>query len=91
MRIGIIGCGYWGPNLIRNFNALDDVHVTAAGDIRRERLEFISKQYPAIRVFTTEPNEILHSPAIDAVVIATPVSTHFCSEWRRYLTASTSL
>ncbi len=77
MKIGVIGCGYWGPNLIRNFNALDDVKVTAVCDFRKERLEFVSKQYPAIVMLTMEPDKILRSPDIDAVVISTPVSTHF--------------
>jgi len=77
MKIGVIGCGYWGPNLIRNFNALDDVEVVAVCDVRKERLEFISKQYPAIRVLTIQPEKILTSPAVDAVIISTPVSTHF--------------
>lgn len=77
MKVGVIGCGYWGPNLIRNFNALDGVQVHSVCDTRTERLKFISKQYPAIGLLTTAANEILHSPDVDAVVIATPVSTHF--------------
>ena len=77
MQIGVIGCGYWGPNLIRNFNALDNVSVVAVSDLRPERLEFISKQFPSIKKLTQDANEILHDTAIDAVVIATPVSTHF--------------
>ena len=77
MKIGVIGCGYWGPNLIRNFNALDDVQVAAVCDVRKERLEFVSKQYPAIKILTSEADQILRSPDIDAVAIATPVSTHF--------------
>jgi len=77
MRIGVIGCGYWGPNLVRNFSALGNVDVTAVCDVRGERLEFISKQYPAITLLTTDESEILRSPDIDAVVVATPVSMHF--------------
>ncbi len=77
MNIGVIGCGYWGPNLIRNFNAMDNTTVVAVADKRKERLEFISKQFPSIKTLTTEANEILQSPKIDAIVIATPVSTHF--------------
>jgi len=48
MNIGIIGAGYWGPNLIRNFSAMDDVAVTAVADLRPERLDFIRRRYPAI-------------------------------------------
>jgi len=77
MNIGIIGIGYWGPNLVRNFAALDDVNVTAVCDFRKERLESIRKQFPAIKLFTTDANEIIKSPDIDAVAVVTPVSTHF--------------
>ncbi len=77
MKIGVIGCGYWGPNLIRNFNLLDDVEVVAVSDLREERLGFIRKLYPNIKVVSADCNDILHNKEIDAVVIATPVSTHF--------------
>jgi len=70
MNIGIIGCGYWGPNLVRNFNALDDVTVAAVSDVRKERLEYIGRQFPAVGVLTTDAGDILRSPNIDAVVIA---------------------
>jgi len=77
MNIGIIGCGYWGPNLVRNFNALKDVNVVGVSDLRPERLEFISRLYPHLKVVSKECNDILHNNDIDAVVISTPVSTHF--------------
>ncbi len=77
MKVGVIGCGYWGPNLVRNFNALDDVDVAAVCDVRPERLDFISRLYPTIKILTADANDILHSSEIDAVVIATPVSMHF--------------
>ncbi len=77
MNIGIIGCGYWGPNLVRNFNALDDVTVAAVSDLREERLKFLSRLYPNIKLLTKNADDILHNKKIDAVVIATPVSTHF--------------
>jgi len=77
MKLGVIGCGYWGPNLVRNFNALESVDVLAVCDAREERLKFISTQFPAIKILTKDANDILRSPDIDAVVIATPVSTHF--------------
>jgi predicted dehydrogenase len=77
IKIGIIGCGYWGPNLIRNFNALDNVEVAAVSDLRQERLDFVRKQYPAISLLTQNEKEIIRSPEIDAIVVATPVSTHF--------------
>ena len=77
MNIGVVGCGYWGPNLIRNFSALDNVRVTAVSDKRKERLDFVARQFPAIKTLTTDAEQVLHSPEVDAIVIATPVSTHF--------------
>ena len=77
MKIGVIGCGYWGPNLVRNFNALDGVEIAAVSDMRQERLDFIGRQFPAVKALTTNAEDILKSPEIDAVVLATPVSTHF--------------
>jgi len=77
MNIGIIGCGYWGPNLVRNFNALEDARVVGVSDLRPERLEYISRLYPHIKIISRDCNDILHNSGIDAVVIATPVSTHF--------------
>lgn len=77
MKVGVIGCGYWGPNLIRNFNALDNVEVAAVCDARAERLDFIHRQFPAIKTLTGDSDDILKAADIDAVIIATPVSTHF--------------
>lgn len=77
MNIGIIGCGYWGPNLIRNFNSLKGARVIGISDLRSERLEYMSRLYPNVKIASTDCNDILHSRDIDAVVIATPVSTHF--------------
>ena len=77
MKIGIVGCGYWGPNLIRNFNALDDVDIVAVADLSDERLDFCRRNYPAIKTLTSDAGDILKNPDIDAVVIATPVSSHY--------------
>ncbi|NOY87831.1 MAG: Gfo/Idh/MocA family oxidoreductase [FCB group bacterium] len=77
MKIGIIGCGYWGPNLVRNFNAQEKADVVAISDLHQERLNFISRQFPAVKLLTTDANELLTSAEVDAIVIATPVSTHF--------------
>lgn len=75
INVGIIGYGYWGPNLVRNFSSLNNCRVAMVSDFRAERLEVVSKLYPAIKV-TTQPDEIFSAPSIDAVVIATPVFTH---------------
>ena len=54
MNVGLIGIGYWGPNLVRNFSSLDDVNVVAVCDLREERLNAIKKQYPAVKLLTKE-------------------------------------
>ncbi|MEE8577927.1 MAG: Gfo/Idh/MocA family oxidoreductase [candidate division Zixibacteria bacterium] len=76
MKIGIIGCGYWGPNLLRNFNALEDVAVESVADLNPDRLAFVKRFYPAVSKLTSDPNDVINDPNIDAVVLATPVSTH---------------
>lgn len=74
--IGVIGYGYWGPNLVRNFSEVSGSKVVAVSDLRSERLALAKSRYPMIKT-TTNHNELIADPAIDAVVIATPVSTHF--------------
>jgi predicted dehydrogenase len=76
LKIGIIGYGYWGPNLLRNFYAVNDCKVESVADFRQERLSLVQKNYPNVKI-TTNPDDILLSTEIDAVVIATPVHTHF--------------
>jgi len=75
LQIGVIGCGYWGPNLIRNFRIPEHSHVTACADLDPSRLEHMRSLYPSLRT-TQSPDDIVHDPKIDAVAIATPVSTH---------------
>jgi len=74
--IAIIGYGYWGPNLVRNFSAVAGSKVEWVVDLRTERLEVIKKQYPNIRT-TANINDALNDPAVNAVVIATPVQYHY--------------
>ncbi len=74
--IGVIGYGYWGPNLVRNFAETPGSRVVAVSDLREGRLAEIHGRYPAIKT-TTDYHDLLDDPDIDAVVIATPVSTHF--------------
>lgn len=76
VRIGIIGCGYWGPNLVRNFAELSDFKVVSVCDLQTKRLKSIQAKYPYVTI-TTEADDLLRDPAIDAVAIATPISTHF--------------
>ncbi len=76
LNVGVIGCGYWGPNLIRNFLNLKTSKVISCADIAEDRLNHMKRLYPALRT-TTNYREIVTDPGIDAVVIATPVSSHY--------------
>ncbi len=72
----MIGYGYWGPNLVRNCFEAKDAEVACVCDLRGERLATISGRYPTIRT-TRDCRELIEDPTIDAVAIATPVSTHY--------------
>jgi predicted dehydrogenase len=76
IRMGIIGYGYWGPNLVRNFNSAEDAQVNMVCDMNQQALKKVRKAYPGVQV-TTDCNELIKDPNIDAVAIATPVFTHF--------------
>lgn len=76
VRVGIVGCGYWGPNLIRNFHDLPDAKVASICDLQEARLRSFARKFPAARL-TAQYQDILKDPALDAVVIATPISTHY--------------
>ena len=75
VQVGIVGVGYWGPNLVRTLSDIQDVQLAAVSDLRPGRLDFISKRYPRINT-TTNFRDIVSNEAIDAVVIATPPQTH---------------
>jgi predicted dehydrogenase len=74
--IGIIGYGYWGPNLVRNFTQTDGAKVVSVCDQRSARRAQVEAHYPAIKA-VADVSEMLANPAIDAVAIATPVFSHF--------------
>ena len=76
LKIAQIGVGYWGPNLLRNLSSNYDSTVKAVVDPSKERQEFVKKTYPGIYV-TDELDSVINDPDIDAVVIATPVSSHY--------------
>src|SRR3954463_13528192 len=76
LRVGVIGYGYWGPNLVRNFMSAPGSSVVAVCDLRENRLAPLRKLYPAINT-TTNPQELITDKSVDAVVISTPVSSHF--------------
>jgi predicted dehydrogenase len=76
MKVAIVGLGYWGQNLIRNFSSLDGCSVAYACDVRAESLSSLSKKFPSVKC-TSSYNEVLNDKSVDAVVIATPVFSHF--------------
>jgi len=76
MRIGVIGYGYWGPNIVRNFHSLDNCEVALVADRNPKCESRLKKTFPAVG-FTTDENQILTSPDIDVVAVVTPVWTHF--------------
>jgi predicted dehydrogenase len=76
VRIGVIGLGYWGPNLVRNLHELDEARVVVACDSDPERLAAVGRRYPAVRL-VEEAHDVFTDDDVDAVAIATPVSTHY--------------
>ena len=75
VRVGLVGLGYWGPNLARNFAALPECELAWCCDADAERRERFAGQFPSAR-FTDDLDDLLGDPALDAVVLATPVPTH---------------
>jgi predicted dehydrogenase len=76
IKVGVIGCGYWGPKLARNFHEIPDAELSWVSDLRQDRLDHMKELYPKAHT-TPDHREVLQSK-VDAVAIATPVSTHHC-------------
>ena len=76
IRFGVIGYGYWGPNVVRNLHGLDSAQVVAICDMNPGALAKAGKAYPDVRL-TSDPDEILAATDIDAIAVITPVWTHF--------------
>lgn len=76
LGVGVIGYGYWGPNLVRNFAETPGANVVAVSDLRPDRLAPLRLRYPAVEV-TSDYTDLLRHPKVDAIAIATPVATHF--------------
>ncbi len=74
--VAVVGCGYWGPNVIRNFNALDGCEVRWLCDVDPDVMAGVQRHYPAARA-TTDFDALLEQPDVDAVAICTPVRTHY--------------
>jgi len=75
IRVGVVGCGYWGPKLVRNFQSIPGADMYIVADLRQDRLDHIRGLYPGVRT-TKDYRELLASP-VEAVAVATPVSTHY--------------
>lgn len=76
IKVGVVGCGYWGPNLIRNFNNLADCELKIMCDLSKERLKHMKSLYPSVEAHQ-DFSHMLNGAGLDAVVIATSVNTHY--------------
>jgi predicted dehydrogenase len=76
IKVGVVGCGYWGPNLIRNFRALSDCNLKVMCDLNQDRLKHLHALYPEVEGIT-DFNHMLNGAGLDAVVIATAVRFHY--------------
>jgi len=76
INIGVIGYGYWGPNIVRNFNRTDGAKVILVCDMNKHNLKRAGKAYPSIQT-TSVCDDVMFSTEVDAIAVITPVSTHF--------------
>ena len=76
VRIGVVGCGYWGPNLIRNFRSLPDCEMRMMCDVQQGRLSHLKTLYPEVQGTTDYP-AMLADGGLDAIAVATPVGRHY--------------
>src|ERR1044071_8018372 len=76
IKVGVVGCGYWGPNLVRNFRSLPDCSLKMMCDISENRLDHLKSLYPEVNG-ETDFSHMLNGAGLDAVVIATAVKLHF--------------
>jgi len=74
--VGVVGYGYWGPNLVRNFATTEGAQVIAVSDLDPNKLSVVKRRHPGI-VATTEFRDLIADNRIDAIVIATPANTHY--------------
>src|SRR5512136_99819 len=76
LRMGVVGYGYWGPNIVRNFSTVDGATVVAVSDLRDESLKKAGKNHRGVRT-TKNADELIRATDVDAVAVITPVFTHF--------------
>lgn len=74
--VAVVGLGYWGPNWARNLNQMQAARRLVCCDFSRQRLDHVKKLYPAVEI-TDQLDDVLRDPEIEAVIVATPVGTHF--------------
>lgn len=77
MKIAVVGYGYWGPNLVRNFSWLGETQVKYVCDLDQNRLDRVKSQFPNVEIVTTDYNQVLEDPEVEAIAIATPVNSHY--------------
>lgn len=77
LRLGLVGYGYWGPNLARNFHQLPEAWLVACADADAARLNEAARLYPTLKQTAADARELLENPTLDALVIATPARSHF--------------
>ena len=76
INIGLIGYGYWGPNLARNFNSNPNMELKSVCDFSADRLKMAGRLYPRVKL-TKDTDDLFCDTKLDAIAVATPVSTHF--------------
>jgi len=76
VKVGVVGCGYWGPNLIRNLRQAPDCHLKVICDASESRLNHMRRLHPDVAT-TTRFQEMLEDTELDAIVVATPVQFHY--------------
>ena len=74
--VGVVGCGYWGPNLVRNFKGLPNCHLKAMCDVSEARLKHMRSLYSDVEGMT-DFDHLLNGVGLDAVVVAAPVKHHY--------------
>lgn len=77
INVGVVGCGYWGPNLIRNFRAVPNCAVKVMCDVNTDRLKHLRSLYPEVAGETDFQEKLVNNPEIDAIAVATSVRMHF--------------
>ena len=76
VNAGVVGYGYWGPNVARNFHAAAGAKLAAVSDLSEKRLGLAQSHYPFVKTFK-DPIELIRSADVDAVAIVTPVFAHY--------------